>query len=545
MIIMRKNIDPCKKEQSIYEAILSTRNKVPNDYALRYFNKPFTYKKLLKRVNQFAYALNELGIKKDEVVTICLPNIPDAVYLLYAVNQIGAIANIVHPLFTYEQMSENLDLVKSKLLFCLDTNYSMFAPLMSKGVVIYTCSPTSELSLIKKIAYKHKNKDKLLISSLNKAESFYKKPLLTTYDTRYKNDAFYLHSGGTSGKAKTIALSSYALNAVVTNSYWITSLNSFRKMGILAVLPMFHGFGLCMGIHAFLAHGGCDVLMPKFSRYQAVNYIRRNQLHILLGVPVLYEALLSKNNFRGRKLRHLNVAFVGGDYVSPALMERFNIRMEKAHSICRLREGYGLTEVVNVCSVNTHAHHKAGTVGILLPNVKGIIIDPDTLKVLPSHQEGEICIGGETIMNGYRFNDDNDINKKTFFVDENGDKYIRTGDFGTIDEDRFIIFKTRIKRIVKVNGVPVFPSMIEDCATSFNFVYETCAIGVEDQKHGHIVKLYVMLSKTYKGSKEEARTKINDRIVSRLGIYSKPKEIIFLDKMPHTVVGKIDYKQLQ
>lgn len=542
---MKDIMNPCQKEQSIYEAILKTSKKYPNSNALRYFGKTFKYKKVLKRINQFAFSLSKIGVKKDDVVTICLPNIPDAIYLLYAINQIGAIANIVHPLFTFEQMDENLSMIQCKLLFCLDTDYQKFFPLIKKGITIYTCSPVSELSLIMKLGYKKKNKSKLEQKSDFKVEDFYKNDVLTDFDKRFKNDAFYLHSGGTSGKAKTIALSSYALNAVATNSLWITGLDSFKKKGILAVLPMFHGFGLCMGVHAFLAHGGTDVLMPKFSRYQAVNYIKRNQLHILLGVPVLYEALLSKNNFRGRKLCHLVVAFVGGDYVSPALCERFNIRMEKAKSECRLREGYGLTEVVNVCAVNTYKYHKAGTVGILLPNVKGLVIDPETKKVLKPHEEGEICIGGETIMNGYRFNDDKDINEKTFFIDENGDKYVRTGDFGTIDEDRFIVFKTRLKRIVKVNGIPVFPSMIEDAATSFNFVYEVCAVGEEDAKHGHIIRLYVMLSKTYKGTKEEAKEKIVDRIVSRLGIYSKPKEVIFLDKMPHTVVGKIDYKQLQ
>lgn len=533
---------PCKTKQSLYEAIKHSCDLFPNNIAFRYMNHAYKYKFLLKRINQFAASLLSLGVKKDDPITICLPNIPDAIYLLYAINQIGAIANIVHPLFTIEQMEDTLQKTKSKYAFVLDTNYGKFKSLEEKGYIFYSCSPASELSLFEKKIYFHKNKTKI-ISNEYKSSCFYKSSVYQDFDTRFDNDAVYLHSGGTSGEPKTIALSSFAINSVSTNSLWIVGVDSFHKMGILSVLPMFHGFGLCKGIHSLLAHGGTDVLMPKFSRRDCVRYIARNQLHILLGVPVLYEAMLSKRNFRGRKLRHLNIAFVGGDYVSPALTERFNIRMEKAHSICRLREGYGLTEVVNVCSVNTHAHHKPGTVGIMLPNVKGIVIDENGHK-LDFNQEGELCIGGDTIMNGYRFGDEH-INDKVFYFDENGDKYIKTGDFGTIDEDGFITYKTRIKRLVKVNGVPVFPSMIEDCATSFNFVYETCAIGVEDEKHGHIIRLYVMLSKTYKGTKKEAEEKIVERIVSRLGIYSKPKEIIFLDKMPHTAVGKIDYKLLK
>lgn len=539
----KEKIQPCKKEQSLYSAVRHTSSLYPNRIAFRYFFKAFKYKHLLKRINQFAKALKDLGVKEDDIVTICLPNIPEALYLMYGVNQLGAIANIVHPLFTYEQMDKMLNKVNSKLVFILDVNYKTFAPLLEKGIKVYSCSPTKELPLIKQIVYKKKNKEKLVTPKYD-TSSFYKKDRLNEFDNSYKKDSILLHSGGTSGEAKIIALSNFAINAVSTNTFWILNKDDVNKMGILAVLPMFHGFGLCKCIHSFLAHGGTDVLMPKFSRKDCVKYIRKNQMHILVGVPVLYEAMLSKSNFRGRKLRHLYIAFVGGDYVSPALLERFNIRMEKAHSICRLKEGYGLTEVVNVCAVNAFSYYKPGTVGKLLPNVKGIVISEDG-KILDYNQDGEICIGGETMMNGYRYNDNATMNDNVFFTDNEDKKYIRTGDFGSIDEDNFVTYKTRLKRLVKVNGVPVFPSMIEDAATSFNFVYETCAIGIVDARHGHIIKLYVMLSKTYKGSKEEARRKIEERIVSRLGIYSKPKEIIFLDKMPHTALGKIDYKQLQ
>lgn len=542
---MMKEKYKCKKEQTLYEAILTSATRYPNRVALRYFHKPFTYRHLIRRINQFAFALKGMGVNKDEPVTICLPNTPDAVYLLYAVNQIGAIANIVHPLFTYEQMDENLSMINGKILFCLDTRYDLFKPLIKKGVKIIACSPSGELPLIKRFVYKRRVKDKIKdIPSDDFVSKFYAFPRSLEYDTDFKKDSLYLHSGGTSGKSKTIALSSFSLNALCYNSAWITGFDTFVNKGMMAVLPMFHGFGLCMGIHAYLAHGGYDVLIPKFSRKDTIKYIKRGQLSILIGVPVLYEALLSKRNFRGRKLRSINIAFVGGDYVSPALMERFNIRMEKSGSICRLREGYGLTETVNVCTVNTHFHYKPGTVGKMLPNVIAKVLD-EKGNELPFDTEGEICIGGETIMNGYRFSEDKDINKKSFYIDKDGNKYVKTGDFGSVDSDGFITFKTRLKRIVKVNGIPVFPSMIEDAATSFNFVFEVCAIGVEDPKRGHIIKLFVVLSKSYKGTKEEAISKLNERIVSRLGVYSKPKEIIFMDKLPHTPIGKIDYKLLQ
>ena len=531
--------DPIKKEQSMYQCVLDTATKYPNYVALRYFHKAFSYEHLLHRINQFAYELATLKVSQGDVVTICLPNIPEAVYALYAVNQIGATANIIHPKCPAEKLTENINRVKSKVLFALDTSIKDLQNLISNGVHIISCSPVDELSKFKQHIYKKENKS-TLVERKYLASKIFDNPTLDRYTSDYQGDAFYLHSGGTSSIPKTIALSNFAINSLVASATWFTCMDNFEHVGMLSTLPMFHGFGLCMGIHACLCYGGTDVLMPKFSRYNAVKYIKRNQMHILIGVPILYEALLSKNSFRGKKLRYLTNAFIGGDYVSPALIERFNKRMEEANAKCRLFEGYGLTEVVNVCSVNTHNFHKDGTVGKLFPNAIGVVIDEKGKELCPN-QDGEICIGGESLMNGYRFMEDDE---SYYHYDKKGNKYIKTGDVGSFDEEGYLTFKSRIKRIVKVSGVPVFPSQIEDVATSFDFVYEVAAIGVEDEKHGHIIKLFIKLSKTYKGSKENALKLINDKIVSTLGIYSKPKEIVFLDKMPHTVIGKIDTKLL-
>ena len=529
-----------KREQSLYQIVKDSANYYEKSTALIYQGHKYSYRHLLKRINQFAFALKEIGVKKDEPVTICLPNIPDAVYLLYAINQIGAIANILHPLLSLEQMEECIKETKSKYLFCLDVKFQLFRKFEEEGIKVYACSPTSELTIFEAIAYKAKMSKKIgKIPVKNTMIGFYRAAKYVEEDDRYLNDAIYLHSGGTSGKPKIVALSSFALNSIVKVSPWIVQQNSLYNMGILAVLPMFHGFGLCMGIHACLCDGGIDVLMPKFNPKQCVKYIRKNQLHILLGVPLVYEALCNTYGFYGKKLRNLNIAFVGGDFVPTALIDRFNRRMIKFGSICRLREGYGLTEVVNVCSVNTHAYHKDGTVGIGLPCVKFKVIDPETLKVLPPNTEGELVIGGDTMMNGYRFSEDPDANEKVF-IEIDGEKYVRTGDYCLLDEDNFITFKTRLKRIIKVNGIPVFPLEIEEICSSFEFVWEAAVKGVEDPKRGHIVKLYVVLNRNFNITKEKAEQILVDKIVSSQGVYAKPKQVIFLEKMPHTVVGKID-----
>lgn len=543
---MDKKLLGCAKEQSIYKTILDSATKWPRQTALIYMGHKYRYDHLLKRVNQFAYSLQELGIKKDEIVTVCLPNIPDAIYLLYAINQIGAISNIVHPSYNYSQMEENVAKTGSKLLFCLDLSYQMFKPLTEKGVRVISCSPTNELTFIESMVYHHQNKKKIgRIEFKESSKQFYFSKRETEYDNRHLSDAVLLNSGGTSGKAKIIGLSSFAMNALAHYGPWIIDVEDGKDVGMFAVLPMFHGFGLEMGVHTMLSFGAVSVLMPKFNRDQTIKYIKKNQVQIMIGIPIIYESLLTKKKFSGKILRNLNIAFVGGDFVSTNLLKNFNQLMIENKSQCRLREGYGLTETVCVCAVNTHHYHKAATSGMALPNVQFKVIDPNTMKDVGFDKEGELCVAGETLMNGYRFADDPQANEKAFFTDKNGTRWLRTGDYVSLDEENYITFKQRLKRIIKVSGIPVFPSMVEDSASAYSFVYECAAIGVPDEKHGHIIKLFVVLHREYKGTQEDAKKAIEDKIIRDLGIYAKPKEIVFIDRLPHTFVGKIDVNKLQ
>lgn len=536
----------CEKKQSIYKTVLASATRWPKNTALIYMNHKFSYEHLLKRINQFAYSLLEAGYKKDEVITVCLPNIPDAIYLLYAINQIGAISNIIHPLYNYSQMLENIKITKSRVLFCLDTTYQMFKPLEKEGVRVIACSPTNELLLIEKIVYKEQNKKKIgKIAKENTTSSYYFAKRETKYDDRYEQNTVLLNSGGTSGKAKIISLSSFAMNALAHYGPWIIDVEDGKDIGMLAVLPMFHGFGLEMGVHIMLSFGAVCVLMPKFNREQTIKYIKKNYIQLMIGIPILYESLLANKKFKGKMLQNLNIAFVGGDFVSTNLLKSFNQLMIENNSRCRLREGYGLTETVCVCSVNTHHHHKAATSGMALPNVHFKVIDPNTMEDLGYNKEGELLISGETLMNGYVYAEDEHANEKAFITDKDGIKWLRTGDFCSIDEENYVTFKQRLKRIIKVSGVPVFPSMVEDSACAYSFVYECAAIGIEDKKHGHIIKLFVVLHRDYNGSIDAARKAIEDKIVRDLGIYAKPKEIVFTDKLPHTFVGKIDVNKLK
>ncbi len=534
------------KDYTIYEYLLKNVEKYHTNNALYYKGKFFTYDELLNKVNSFAKEFKNLGFGINDPITICLPNIPEAVYLFYSINQIGAIANIIHPLMNFDQLKEILVRIKSKVLFVLDTRYEEFMTLEKEGIKVIPVCPAHELGKIKTKVYQKQNKKKLnylKMDSYYKIDKFYENEKFEYkeyYKDAYKN-SIYLHSGGTMGESKTVSLSSSSINSVCLNAYDILGIdeNYNKKMFMLSALPMFHGFGLGIGIHISFMFGGCDCLMPKFSAKETVKLIKKKRMTVLIGVPRLFEALLHHKNFKGKKLRCLKTAFIGGDFVSKSLLDRFDDLMIKSGSTCRLLQGYGLTETVAVCSVNRIKDNKSYTVGKPLLNVKINCFD-ENLNVLPSNTEGEICIAGDTLMNGYVFQKEKIDNP--FFI-HNGVKYLRTGDYGKIDDDGFVIFEQRIKRIIKVNGINIFPSEVENCVSSLPFVFQCAAIGVKDDHFGEMIKLFVVLNKN--SPSKNYNNEIIRNIVNQCTIFAKPKEIVYLDKLPTTLIGKVDTKNLK
>ncbi len=533
--------------RTLYESVLLSRKEYPSRKALYYKGRYYTYKYLIDKINTFSYKLKELGYKENDVITICLPNIPEAIYLFYAINQIGAIANVIHPLMKEEQLEEILKRCNSKILFVLDTRYNEFKKLNKEGIRVYSVCPTHECNKIINFAY-HKLNQKSL-SYLDSDEEFYTldefyecKEKITDFDKNIEKDSFYLHSSGTMGEPKTVALSNRAIQHVCKSCFYVLDYKNGEETYCLSVLPMFHGYGLAICIHIELAFGGCDMLMPKFSARDVVSLLKKGRINFIIGVPILFEGLLRNKNFKGNKLRHLRNCFVGGDFVSDSLIDRFDSRIIEAGGTCRLGVGYGLTETVAVLAVNSLTETKKGTVGKPLRDVKVKIVDENNNR-LPVNSSGEIVVAGPTLMNGYRFSTNN--NSDDVFIEIDGEKYLKTGDYGFLDEENYIHFEQRIKRLIKVKGVNIFPSEVENIVNSLPFVFQSAAIGVEDEKFGTLIKLFVALDRAFSNKDiEKYKEEINQTIIDKASIYAKPKEIVFIDKLPKTLIGKIDVKQL-
>ena len=518
-----------KKETSIYENLLLNLPANKKEVAFTYEFKKFSYKHMLDLINTFSFNLKKKGIKKGDVVTLCLVNIPSTVYLLFAINQIGAKANLIHPLMQKEMILKLMKQLNSSFLFVLENRFNELNSLTKENICITYLSPVKELNLVKKRYYYLKNK------KYANDDYLYKKGSYKAYEKEYKEDSFFLHSGGTSGESKIISLSNYSINSLIENIPYIIDFKICKKIKMSSFLPIFHGFGLALGLIAPLMYKGSCALIPKFRTKIVLKNIKRKNINILIGVPTVYEALLKNKSFDGKMLRNLYISFVGGDFSSKSLFKRFNELMIKNKSNCRLFEGYGLTETVTVCSVNSFQFNKEMSVGKIFPNIKIKIKDLNSNTYLPINCIGEICVGGETLMNKYMFSSTDS------FVYIDNEKYVKTGDVGYIDQDNFLFLKSRIKRLIKIKGINIFPYDIESIVNEEKEV-ENCVVLEMKNEHSSYIKLFIVLKKEYKNVNIDS--KLKKKIKEQLGVYSVPKEIKYVDEFKRTIVGKIDYKNL-
>jgi len=532
----------------MYETILETKNSSPTNNALLFTGKYVDYQTLITEIDDFANGLHDLGIKSGDTVTMAMPNIFESIYAFYAVNKIGALSHLVHPLTPVNQMERFMAKTGSNTLIIVDTFFNHYKDLIKNPhIKLILANPTRTMGFVKKFGYKLINRAKLKNIKYGNQVLSYSKMLgkeefHDTSKINAKKTSVYLHSGGTSGEPKTIELSNFAINSLASNTAHILGETNFKNKHMLAVLPLFHGFGLCMGTHAMLCFGGVDTLMPKFDALETIKLLKTNQVNYVIGVPSLFENLIGKHEIRGAHLKNLHQAFVGGDYVALDLKHRFDRLMKEFGSKARLLEGYGLTEVVTVCSVNTLKEHLQTSVGKPLPGLNMEIVSMEDRKFLERGKDGEIVVSGDTMMNGYLENKSHPKDNP-FLIDSNKKKWVLTGDFGFIDAEGFVHFKQRLKRIIKVSGMPVLPSEIENLVMNFNEIKEVAAIGVPDQEKGSMIKLYIVVHPNAVAEMLEKR--IKEAIRLELSVYALPKEIIYMDELPKTMIGKTDTRKLE
>lgn len=536
---------------TMYEKVEAIARKYPGNIAFDFMGKHTTYKQMLDQINKCARSLKTIGIREGDKITIAMPNCPQAIYMLYATNAIGAIANMIHPLSAEKEIELYLQMSESVVVVTLDQFYNKFEAIRenTKIVNIIIARIKDELSKPIKTGYMLTEGRKITpipkdapviqwaqFSKLGKACSW-------NYKVKRKaqDPAVILYSGGTTGKTKGIVLSNINFNAL---SQQVIAANPMFKPGdkMLAAMPLFHGFGLGVCIHTMLSQGGRCILVPRFTAKSYAKLITKYKCNFIAGVPTLYEALLRIPSMEKADLSCLKGVFSGGDSLSVELKKKCDSFLYNRNSIVQIREGYGTTECVTASCLTPPTLHKEGSIGIPFPDTYYKIVEPDTDRELPFGEEGEIVIAGPSVMMEYL--DMPEETAHTLRKHSDGLTWLYTGDLGKMDSDGFIYFKGRIKRMIISSGYNIYPAQMENIFDAHEKVQMSCVIGVPDSYKMEKVKVFVMLKEGVPAN-EETRSELFDYARKHVAKYAMPYDIEFREKLPTTLVGKVAYRQLE
>ena len=539
-------------DKTMFQMVEQAAEKYPDAPAIDFYNRKISYRRFVERVERCARAFISLGIKPGDAVTLCMPNIPQCLECFYALNRIGAVANMVHPLSARTEITFYLNISESKAIVTVD----LFFDTVSKAIADADHPVTAIVTRMQEELPPHL----ALLYMLKKGRSYLKYPntansmLYTAFIAKagsaqlpeivfekYRT-AVILYSGGTSGTPKGICLTDLNFNACGMQAMEAIGLEWREGIKMLSCMPMFHGFGLGMNIHTVLIHGACCILMPTFNNKTYGEALVKKKPNLIAGVPTIFEALLHLKQLEGVDLSFLMGMFSGGDSLSIELKKSIDKFLKEHKATIQVREGYGLTECVTASCLTPRDEYREGSIGIPFPDTVYQIVTPGTDDVLLPGNEGEIILRGPTVMTGYLKNEEETA--ETLRTLSDGNVWLYTGDLGSMDEDGYVYFKQRIKRMIITNGYNVYPGQIENVIDGVEEVAYSCVIGVKDPRRMQRVRAYVVLMDGVEGT-DEIKEKIMDRLRLYIAGYALPREIIFRPELPKTLVGKVAFRLLE
>ena len=536
---------------AMFEAVEKIAEKYPNNVAFDFMGRSTTYKALVREVEDCAKALRTIGVREGDKVTIAMPNCPQAIQMFYAVNLIGGICNMIHPLSAEKEIEFYLNESESVTAITLDQFYNKFENIRqnTKVVNIVIASIKDELSKPVKAGYMLTEGRKIKKIPEDAPVIRWKeflhmgKHCFYNYKVKRtgKDPAVILYSGGTTGTTKGILLSNRNFNAL---GQQVIAANPMFRVGdkMLAAMPLFHGFGLGVCIHTMLSQGGRCILIPRFTAQTYAKQITKYHCNFIAGVPTLYEALLRLPSMDNADLSSLKGVFSGGDSLSIELKKKFDKFLYDHNAKIQIREGFGLTECVTASCLTPPHMAKEGSIGLPFPDTYYKIVEPGTDKELPYGEEGEILLAGPTVMKEYMHHPEETA--KTLQHHADGLTWVCTGDLGTMDSEGFVYFRGRAKRMIVTSGYNVYPAQIENILDAHEFVQMSCVIGVPDSYKMQKVKAFVKLVPGVEKN-DETKHAIMEYCRKYVAKYAMPYDIEFRDELPKTLVGKVAYRVLE
>ena len=535
---------------SVFEHLYVNNKENKDAIAVNYFNKKMTFKQLFDQINVCAKALKSIGIREGDVVTVCLPNTPEAVISFYAINKIGAISNMLHPLSAEEEIKNSLISTNSVMLISINLSYTKIKNIIEDTKVYKTVIVSAADSMPKllglgynltqgrKIEVPKKSEFNLFWHDfMSRGRNYVGKVLVKTTK---EQPCCILHSGGTTGTPKNIVLTNGNLNSLVEQGRII-----FPKItvgdAILVVLPLFHCFGLVVSTHAPLCLGSSVIMVPQFDA-KRFDKLFKYKPTILTGVPTLYEALM--NNKHMDKIDMSNVKYVisGGDSLPEHKNEAINKFLKQHGCMSEIVQGYGMTETSGPVVAGVMGSGKPGSIGIPMPSNEIRIINVDTKEDVPYGEIGEILISGPTVMPGYLDNEKE--TNEILELDKKGKVWVHTGDMGYMTEEGIIYYVQRLKRMLIVSGYNVYPSHIENILLEHPAVLNCGVVGIPHPYKVQVPKAYIVLENGYKVN-NQIKKEIKEYCEKNLAHYMIPKEFEFRESLPKTMIGKVNYRELE
>lgn len=537
--------------KSIYNYM---RDNVGDDldfYAINYFGNRITYSQFLKRVNTISRSLMSFGVQKGDVVSICMPNTPEAVEMFYACNKIGAVADMIHPLSAANEIKFYLTESKSKILMLYDANYEKVKEIIKETNIKKMIVVSVKESMPKMMAFGYSLTQGLKIRKpVNDDMCIGWKEFLSlshNYDKKIKVNVgpkdlgVILHSGGTTGTPKGIMISNYSFNALAQQG-GVNVYNARPKDKVVTILPIFHGFGLGVCVHCPLSLKVEVILVPEFNARRFYKILDKYHPNILAGVPTLWEAMLNNRMFDRLDLSALKYVISGGDYLTINMENQMNKYLRTHGAKISISKGYGMTESVAATAYTYDGSNEPGSIGIPMVGNEFCICPPESIEPLPFGEEGEICVNGPTLMMGYLNNKAE--TKKVLRRHEDGKTWLHTGDIGYIAPNGVIYFTQRLKRVIISSGFNVYPSAIEEVIERHPDVSKCCVISIPHEYKMHVPKAYIIL-KEGKSDSYKFRMEIKKLCKDNLAAYSQVKNIEIVDSLPKTLYNKFDYVKLE
>ncbi len=534
---------------SMYEYLGQTAAAKPKNNAVNFLGKKYAFPKLFELIDEAANAFVAWGVKKGEIVSFVSVAIPQTIAAIYALNKIGAIANLIDPRMDVAFISKMVQKAGSRYLICNDATFAKSSKAMADAGVkmLFVQKVGDGMPFIKRVLVNSKLKKSVTYSSTVVSWADFLKKSSEAKAETLKNAgeeiAAIAYTGGTTGFPKGVMFTNTSINAVAFN-FIHNNFEHENGHSFLGIIPVFTSYGIACGTHMPLVMGLTLIPVPQFKPAEFGKLVKKYKPNHMVSTPAFYETLMNSREVRNMDLSFLITLGSGGDTMNEGLEERFSRFMAEHNIKYPLAQGYGLSEMssaVTFCAGNVY---KSGSVGIPSITTTVGIFDSESGKELGAGQVGEVCATGPNMMKGY-FGEPEET-AHIMREHEDGKLWIHSGDLGYLDEDGFLFIVGRLKRMItRFDGHKVFPVNIESLVAARDDVQNCCVVGVKDREHSQ--GDYPLVVVTLYGDDAEDEGKCRDIYATcqaELEERGRPVAVIPVKEIPLTPMGKNDYRTL-